>query len=195
MSTINTKMTAIADQIRALVGKTTVLGLDTMATNLQSANTAVSNIKTQISNKGVSVPSSADILDIASYISQIETGGAGGHVSGTITLSSITNTINISHSLGATPRGFVLFCPDVLVTGATWSDECVAFMYYLPDLDEDYITFHIKDGDTSYSERSMHIRQNDVTLSSTNLSVTIPVYSGLVTGDFYEAEYIYAILG
>ena len=38
---VNTKMTAIADEIRTLSGTTGTMGLDAMATNVNSANTKV----------------------------------------------------------------------------------------------------------------------------------------------------------
>ena len=41
MSTVNTKMTAIADEIRKLYGTSGKLGLDAMSTNIKSANTEV----------------------------------------------------------------------------------------------------------------------------------------------------------
>ena len=43
MSTVNEKMTAIADEIRTLSGKTESMGLDAMATNLNEANAEISN--------------------------------------------------------------------------------------------------------------------------------------------------------
>ena len=41
MSTVNSKMTAIADEIRTLKGTTAAMGLDAMASNLNEANTEV----------------------------------------------------------------------------------------------------------------------------------------------------------
>lgn len=43
MSTVGTKMTAIADEIRTLSGTTDPMGLDAMATNVSEANTEISD--------------------------------------------------------------------------------------------------------------------------------------------------------
>lgn len=71
MSTVNEKMTAIADQIRTLIGTTGAMGLDAMATNLTTANSAVASAKTAITDKGVSVPDGAGVDDLAALIASI----------------------------------------------------------------------------------------------------------------------------
>lgn len=71
MSTVNEKMTAIADQIRTLIGATGAMGLDAMATNLTTANSAVASAKTAITDKGVSVPEDTGVDDLAALIASI----------------------------------------------------------------------------------------------------------------------------
>lgn len=59
---VNTKMTAIADEIRTLSGTTGTMGLDAMATNVNSANTKVD--------------SQSDLL--AQIVAALEAKGANG---------------------------------------------------------------------------------------------------------------------
>lgn len=49
MSTVNSKMTAIADEIRTLTNTTEPMGLDAMATNIETANTATTTQESLIS--------------------------------------------------------------------------------------------------------------------------------------------------
>lgn len=53
---VNAKMTAIADQLRALMGGTDALSLDDMATVGANANAAKADIAAYITEKGVEVP-------------------------------------------------------------------------------------------------------------------------------------------
>lgn len=48
MATVNQKMTALANEIRTLSGTTGTMGLDAMATNVNQANTEVSEQSTLI---------------------------------------------------------------------------------------------------------------------------------------------------
>ena len=129
MSTINDKMTAIADQIRKLIGVTGTMGLDAMATNVTTANTAVTSAKTAITNKGVTVPSSADVTDLATYIAKIVTGSTGYKMaSGSKTLSSSVESISITHNLGVTPK-LVVFFPFSVVASAGTSANVTLVVY------------------------------------------------------------------
>lgn len=120
MSTINEKMTSIADLIRTLIGTTDTMGLDAMATNLTTANTAVASARTAITNKGVSVPSDADVTDLATYIAKIVTGTTGYTVkTGTRTPSSVTTSMSISHGLGKTPAGCFIILNSTFGTTTT----------------------------------------------------------------------------
>ena len=86
--TVNSKMTAIADKIRSLLGITGKMGLDAMATNLEMEQTNVSNAFTVIGNKGGTVPSSKVSGNIASAIDSIPTGVTVQTKSGTFTTNS-----------------------------------------------------------------------------------------------------------
>lgn len=95
---VDSKMKAIADQIRTLIGSTGTMGLDAMATNLTAANSAVASAKTAIANKGVSVPSGAGVTDLAALIESISAGAT--MVTGTFTLTGDATSYTITHNKG-----------------------------------------------------------------------------------------------
>lgn len=105
---VDSKMKAIADQIRTLIGSTGTMGLDAMATNLTAANSAVASAKTAIANKNVSVPSGADVTDLAALIESISA-GSSLLMSGTATVStSGISTLNLGSAFPIT--GNFLLC-------------------------------------------------------------------------------------
>ena len=74
---VNEKMTAIADKIRALLGISDTMGLDAMANNLAAEQTNVRAAFTAIGNKGGTVPPSKVSGNLASAIVTIPTGSGG----------------------------------------------------------------------------------------------------------------------
>lgn len=88
---INTKMTAIADRIRALLGLSGTMGLDAMATNLATEQTNVNNAFTAVNSKGGDVPSSKVSGNLATAINSIPTGVTVQRKSGTFTTDSSGN--------------------------------------------------------------------------------------------------------
>lgn len=88
---INTKMTAIADRIRALLGLSGTMGLDAMATNLATEQTNVNNAFTAVNSKGGTVPSSKVSGNLATAINSIPTGATVQRKSGTFTTDSSGN--------------------------------------------------------------------------------------------------------
>lgn len=71
---VSSKMTAIADKIRALLGISGTMSLDVMATNLTTEQTNVTNAFTAVSSKGGTVPSSKVSGNLASAINSIPAG-------------------------------------------------------------------------------------------------------------------------
>ena len=65
---VNSKMTAIADKIRALLGITGTMDLDYMETNLGTVQTYIASAFTAIGNKGGTVPAVPFCGNLASAI-------------------------------------------------------------------------------------------------------------------------------
>jgi len=108
---VSTKMTAIADKIRSILGITGKMGLDAMATNLGTEQTNVENAFTAVGNKGGTVPSSKISGNLASAIASIPEGVTVQRDSGSFTTNNNgAATVNCG------------FQPDVvIVTGFTYS--------------------------------------------------------------------------
>lgn len=85
---VNSKMTAIADKIRSLLGISGTMGLDAMATNLGTEQTNITNAFTAVGNKGGTVPSSKISGNLASAINSIPKGVTVQRKSGTFTTNS-----------------------------------------------------------------------------------------------------------
>lgn len=71
---VETKMTAVADGVRALTGKSAALTLDGMKTDLTTLKTYVTNALNAVKDKGVTVASSAKLQNLATLINSIEAG-------------------------------------------------------------------------------------------------------------------------
>lgn len=84
---VNSKMTALADEIRELSGTTGTMGLDAMAKNVSEANDEVSSQTTLISEQDAKIAELAQVL----------AGKAGG---GSSTASYDTCTVNITTPAG-----------------------------------------------------------------------------------------------
>ena len=67
MTTVNSKMTAIADEIRTLTNTTEAMGLDAMATNINNANTATTTQEDLISQIQAALISKAGGSGSGSY--------------------------------------------------------------------------------------------------------------------------------
>ena len=104
----------IATPIKTLMGLSSELTPDQMATQLNSANTAVTDALTVISEKGVTVPNGSGVDALAGLIAAIESGGGSlqatgdfaitGSVSGTYTPASQTSRIFVNVPAGITPK-------------------------------------------------------------------------------------------
>lgn len=85
---IATKMTAIADKIRAILGISSKMGLDAMSTNLGTVQTNIASAYTSVGNKGGTVPSSKTIGNLASAVDSIQLGVTVKRKAGTYTTNS-----------------------------------------------------------------------------------------------------------
>lgn len=103
---VNSKMTAIADKIRAIRGTTGTMDLDAMATNLGTVQNDLTAAFTAIGNKGGTVPSSKVSGNLASAINSIPAGAAIQRKTGTFT-SAASVTVNCG------------FQPDIFITQMT----------------------------------------------------------------------------
>lgn len=101
---VNSKMTAIAEKIRALLGISGTMGLDAMATNLGTEQTNVTNAFTAVGNKGGTVPTSKVSGNLASAINSIPSG---------VTIQKKTGTIRTNSSGSASVTGLG-FKPDIV---------------------------------------------------------------------------------
>ena len=100
---VKSKMTALADQVRALFGSTQAKSIDAMTTDLTAANAEIA--------------SQADLLGQALALLEGKaagggSGGSGGNANldmGTFTVASSTyGPISISHNLGKVPDFFMI---------------------------------------------------------------------------------------
>lgn len=111
---VNTKMTAIADKIRGLLGLTGTMGLDAMATHLGTEQANITAALTALSDKGVDVPSGANSDNLAELIAAIEAGG-GKIIYGSTTPAADGPAVVIPYSAfsgeGSVPRIAVVW-PD-----------------------------------------------------------------------------------
>lgn len=109
---IATKMTAIADKIRAILGISSKMGLDAMSTNLGTVQTNLNSAYTSVGNKGGTVPSSKTIGNLASAVDSIPLGAKLQRKSSSFTTNNGSATVNCG------------FQPDVVyIKGSQSYDE------------------------------------------------------------------------
>ena len=68
---VNSKMTAIADKIRALLGISGTMGMDAMATNLTTLQNQIASALSTLASKNISVPSGATAANLATLIAKL----------------------------------------------------------------------------------------------------------------------------
>ena len=172
---VNSKMTAIADKIRSLLGISGTLGLDSMATNL---GTAVNACDTQ-----------------ASLIAQIKTalegkGGGGGGSSVTIetkTTKPSSNSTSISFTgLKAEPKVFAI-CPTGNIT--------LSSTRYVTSVMYDGSTTHGTYGYRQSSSATSYYSASYFTWTYSNGTLTVKTSSSTNGGNFtssatYQLVYV-----
>lgn len=157
---VKTKMTAIANKIRELLGTTDVMGLDTMATNLGEANTEVSNqaeLIAQIASalEGKASGSNVELPELTNPASQEEVFldkefiDEGGNVkTGTFTIEnelteqdsliaqiqSVVNNLPEAGGNGGGGSSETGICPSLTVT----SNGIRLIRIYIPNADGTY---------------------------------------------------------
>lgn len=120
---INSKMTAIADKIRAICGITGVMGLDAMSTNLRTVQANIIDAFTAVSNKGGIVPSSKVSGNLATAINSISDGVKLNFevVGGTNQPSNpVENTIWVNTSTAISRWAFSSESPSNPISGMVW---------------------------------------------------------------------------
>lgn len=124
---VNSAMTAIADEIRSILGISGSMGLDAMETNLGTVRNDLSNAFAAVGNKGGTVPASKVSGNLAGAIASIVTGGgsggggSGGLPSGVSALtfgtftptSDCTSDWPVYHDLGQAPNFFLFYTNDM----------------------------------------------------------------------------------
>lgn len=118
---VNTKMTAIADKIRSILGITGKMGLDAMASNLETEQSNIAAAFTSVESKGGAVPESKVSGNLASAILGIPEGAEIKRKRGTFSTKSGSATVDC----GFTPDLFYFTtngtADNYLMTG------CLAF--------------------------------------------------------------------
>lgn len=102
---VNSKMTAIANKIRSLLGTSGTMNLDAMATNLNIIQNNISSAFTAIRNKGGTVPSSKVSGNLVSSINSIPSGTTVQKKTGSFTFDTSSGTATVN-------CGFI---PDLVV--------------------------------------------------------------------------------
>lgn len=135
---VNSKMTAIADGIRALNGGTAALGLDAMATALGVEKTNVEAALAALAEKGVDT-SGKGLADIAGLIASIEAGGGAQVATGSVTFAEqieigANSYVLFEHNAGFTPRIFLFYSSESVNT----SKQLAASVVYASEIMPQY---------------------------------------------------------
>lgn len=129
---VNSKMTAIADKIRTIMGVSGNMGLDDMANNLGTVQADILSAFTAVGNKGGNVPSANVIGNLLSAIDSIPDGAE--IVVGTYTVASKvsgSSTTQLKHNVGFIPRIFIMYRNSGVRPGTDYA--LTAFFKYLTD--------------------------------------------------------------
>lgn len=104
---VNSKMTALADEIRVLSGAEGTMGLDAMKSNVNTANSSVSAALSALVDKGVEVPDGTNVTGLAELIAEV--GVDGILASGTIIPSEDANNYQLDTGIILSGKKFVLW--------------------------------------------------------------------------------------
>jgi hypothetical protein len=118
---VNTKMKAIADKIRSILGITGKMGLDAMASNLETEQSNIAAAFTSIESKGGAVPESKVSGNLASAILGIPEGAEIKRTTGTFSAKGGSVTVDCG------------FAPDLFYFTTSGTEKgylmtgCIAF--------------------------------------------------------------------
>ena len=117
---VNTKMKAIADKIRALLGLSEGMGLNQMASSLDTVQTELENAYTAIGNQKGTVPEQKIMQNLTSAIGTVNTGVTVLRKSGTVSAGSSGKSVDCG------------FKPDLvfLHNNGSWYDDDDRQTYY-----------------------------------------------------------------
>lgn len=108
---VNSKMTTIADKIRSVLGVTGAMGLDAMASNLESVKTDINSAFITIGKKGGIVPVQKISGNLGYAIRSIPDGDSEGG-------SNLIATMQIAENQGIAPE-VTSYINDVTMEGET----------------------------------------------------------------------------
>lgn len=178
---VDSKMTAIADKIRGLLGLTGEMGLDAMATNLTTEQANIDAALSAIANKGVTVPDGSTSDALAALIDGIEAGGGGGGEyeisTGIITPAEDTESLSFEHGLSKAPNFVHIFLP--IGYSAKSYGNALRTLYYKSSYNSSFSPGEKYDVYTSRSSTSNYYHENakqlgDVYFSVDDTTVTAP---------------------
>lgn len=165
---VDSKMTAIADKIRGLLGLSGEMGLDAMATNLTTEQANIAAALAALTEKGVEVPTGANSNALAGLIAAIESGG-GEIVTGTVTATN-SGAVSIEHGLGRTPTGFALVPAET--PESLYSKELVMGLKFNLKADESSAS------GVSFSQRYIYCKAAQDSVSSVGLGLANDLQPG-----------------
>lgn len=194
---VNSKMTAIADLIRSLMGASGALTLDQMASQLTGANEDVTDILSALTDKGVDT-TGAGLDDIAGLVAGIESGGGGGKTNNLLIRTNESQKMNsttpavFEHGLGSVPDFFILFDRG----GASAANQFIAAVYAKPS-SSFYMSGVLASGSSSGTNSlipsiaKQWINSGKCTVDETN----VYIYADTTDKSISSARYLYLITG
>lgn len=121
---INTKMTAIANEIRTLSGTTGKMGLDAMATNVNEANAEISEQENLIGQIVAALENKAAGGGSANIETCTVTVDIGAPISGNIVCKYVDNNLTVKTAEINRLGGSFSVCKGTILTLDSWSSMC-----------------------------------------------------------------------
>lgn len=188
---VNSKMTAIADNLRTLMGGTEKLGLDAMAQKGTDANAAMAAIIEAIEGKGSTVPSGTKLGGLAALVEAIESGGSGSFAECSVTPAAdeLLDGYKLNYDLGAIPNLLVFFSDDAeAISGARYLK---GFILYCPDVDDrtTYMGALLRMSSTSATSFSLTYSNNRTGITGSSYGTGSLVYKASESSVYLAVGY------